>query len=339
MKLVFWTDFDFNPEVFNHPASIVLSKTLLMTARDCNLVTEYQAFNVYKGDKEFLPKTIDFKPDLIIYSPRHDIIKLDQGDIKAIHSQEIPILTIVWDSYPSPWVNHVEEYWLSCATYLAIVDSITSFYRYKALSLCYQNLKGVVFLGGNHVFTDIFKHKSLKKEHDVFFIGTKMDIREYLVKYLEEHFVDSDVSLLFGGGFSAQQALSYEKYVELVNSSKICLSSDTQSNQKIKGRVFEYLACGAFCLSDYSQEIARFFPSDCLATYTDFDDCIDKIIYYLNNPAEREAIAQRGHQWFHETFNYQKFWISLLVAIANKDHHQVNLIGESMLPAKYQIGC
>ncbi len=339
MKLVFWTDFDFDPEIFNHPVSIVLSKTLLMTAINHDLVTEYQIFNVDKGDKELLPKTIDFKPNLIIYSPHHSGIHLDQSDIKVIHSQEIPVLLTIWDSYPYPWVNHIEGHWLSSATYIAVVDSITSFYKYKALSLCYQNLKGVVFFGGNHAFTDIFKHEPLKKEYDVFFMGSKVDIRGDLIKYLEEHFADSDVSLFVGGGFSAQQALSYEKYVELVNSSKICLSSDTQGNQKIKGRIFEYLACGAFCLSDCTQETARFFPSDCLVTYTDFDDCIDKIIYYLNNPAEREAIAQRGHQWFHKTFNYQKFWISLLVAIANKDHHQVNLIGESVLPAKYQIGC
>jgi spore maturation protein CgeB len=72
--------------------------------------------------------------------------------------------------------------------------------------------------------------------------------------------------------------------------------------------------------------------------YKDFDDCAEKIKYYLEKEEKRQSIAQKGYEWFHHSFNYRHFWRDFLEAVAIKDYQQINLIGESGLPSQYRIG-
>lgn len=62
-------------------------------------------------------------------------------------------------------------------------------------------------------------------------------------------------------------------------------------------RVFDILSCGGFCLTNYQQEIVELFEDgEDLVTYSDMDDLINKVAYYLENEEERKRIAFHGYQ-------------------------------------------
>ena len=64
----------------------------------------------------------------------------------------------------------------------------------------------------------------------------------------------------------------------------------------INPRTYEIAACGAFQLCDSKRpELAEIF-GDSVATYTDKQDLLDKIRYYLAHDAEREQMAARANE-------------------------------------------
>lgn len=72
-------------------------------------------------------------------------------------------------------------------------------------------------------------------------------------------------------------------------------------------RVFDILACGGFCLTNYRPEIdAYFVDGEELVMYTDAKDACEKVTYYLTHEEERKVIAQRGHQKIVECFTMEK---------------------------------
>ncbi len=60
-------------------------------------------------------------------------------------------------------------------------------------------------------------------------------------------------------------------------------------------RVFDVLACGGFLLAEHSEALVSCFePGVEIESWRTPDELEDKVAYYLDNPKEREAIAQRG---------------------------------------------
>ena len=65
----------------------------------------------------------------------------------------------------------------------------------------------------------------------------------------------------------------------------------------IPQRVFDILACGGFCLTNYQPEIAELFEDGKeLVMYTDMDDLLMKAEYYLEHEEERKQIAKAGYE-------------------------------------------
>lgn len=78
-------------------------------------------------------------------------------------------------------------------------------------------------------------------------------------------------------------------------------------------RVMDILSCGGFCLTNYQPEIAEFFEDGVdLVMYTDMEDLLSKVRYYLEYEAERAQIAQNGYRKLCEIFSYtdaiHKIW-------------------------------
>ena len=62
-------------------------------------------------------------------------------------------------------------------------------------------------------------------------------------------------------------------------------------------RLFETTGTGVFLLTEYQENIADYFlPGKEIETYKDHNELIDKIYYYLQNPARRESIAACGQK-------------------------------------------
>ncbi|MBT4178259.1 MAG: glycosyltransferase family 1 protein [Candidatus Marinimicrobia bacterium] len=91
-----------------------------------------------------------------------------------------------------------------------------------------------------------------------------------------------------------------EDLVELYNNSKIVLNISQWSPNKRSGqnlRLFDVPSCGAFLLTDYSEELLDFFePGVEIETFESPEELSDKVKYYLSHPVEREKIARRGYE-------------------------------------------
>jgi predicted O-methyltransferase YrrM len=325
--------FFLNPEQYvnweNEPSNYQLRLLII----NCGIVTEYKDFvyqRVFRSEgrdvmhSKLLQEVFDFRPDLVVNSTTWLNESIDTRVLREIIDNGIPVYTHVWDSFIDPNTPHIIE-WLRNSTYLGIADSVSNYLYYKNLVAIepfgYNN--GVIFPGGNCVFTDIFNRQEAKKTHKVTLIGSNEAQRVNLLRYLNGRSKERGFSVEKFGGLldteentGAKKWVTWAKYAEIINQSEICLSSPTQSNRvQLKGKVFDYLACGTLCVCDSNIEIKKVVPKNCIVYYDSFFDCLNKIEHYLTHEEERIAIAQAGYEWFHNTCNYKRFWSTFLEAI------------------------
>lgn len=70
---------------------------------------------------------------------------------------------------------------------------------------------------------------------------------------------------------------------------------DLGGDDTINMRMFEATGGGSLLLTESFPGVARYFePGLEVAMYTDYADAVDKVLYYLSHPAERETIAAAG---------------------------------------------
>ena len=70
-------------------------------------------------------------------------------------------------------------------------------------------------------------------------------------------------------------------------------------------RLFEALAAGCFLLTDDCEEVAELFEVGVeIEVFRNATELKEKVAYYLAHPAERDAIAKRGHEKFMKNFTW-----------------------------------
>jgi spore maturation protein CgeB len=142
----------------------------------------------------------------------------------------------------------------------------------------------------------------------VSFIGTPYDQRPQFLRTLAEKY---GLPIAISGWqwekhyppeimakYVVSSALKDAKYREGIWQSKINLTFVTESNEEDVGhKAFEITACAAFLLAIRTPGHLAAFEEDKEAVFfSSVEECAEKARYYLNHPAEREAIAQRGRQ-------------------------------------------
>ncbi|MBD3315084.1 MAG: glycosyltransferase [Chitinivibrionales bacterium] len=74
-------------------------------------------------------------------------------------------------------------------------------------------------------------------------------------------------------------------------------SMDLARKETSNMRIFETTGSGVFLLTEYHDNLSRYFePGKEVATFTDKNDLVDTIRYYLAHPDQREEIARRGRE-------------------------------------------
>lgn len=87
----------------------------------------------------------------------------------------------------------------------------------------------------------------------------------------------------------------------------------------IPQRVLDILGCGGFCITNYQPEIADFFEdSKEIVMYTDMDDLVQKVGWYLRHEEERAAIARAGYSKVKECFSMREK-LAELIGIVEED--------------------
>ena len=100
----------------------------------------------------------------------------------------------------------------------------------------------------------------------------------------------------------------------IFHNSKINLNITSRTIESgISQRVFDILACGGFCLTNYQPEIDEFFEDGKeLVMYTDVEDMLNKVEYYLEHEEERIKIAQNGYKKLQTQFDIKDRIVELL---------------------------
>ncbi len=71
-------------------------------------------------------------------------------------------------------------------------------------------------------------------------------------------------------------------------------------------RALDIMGCGGFLLTNYQEDLLKFFePGEDFVYYESRQDLMDKIDYYLENPGERKRIAENGHNKVKQSFSYE----------------------------------
>lgn len=135
--------------------------------------------------------------------------------------------------------------------------------------------------------------ESSVKYNDVTFIGLSYGNRPAVIQDIRDKGIDIKA---FGEGFGGK--IPQKDMVRLYNESKINLGFarilDTEYFN-VKGRDFEIPMSGGFYLTEHHEGLRNHYElGKEIVTYTDTNDCIQKIKYYLENEEERKEIAKAG---------------------------------------------
>ena len=95
--------------------------------------------------------------------------------------------------------------------------------------------------------------------------------------------------------------LKPKEWIKIFSSSKINIAIHYQDGKilcyQASPKVYETLACQSFLLVDNQKDVRSLFEDGRhLVIFNDIKDLREKIVYYLNNPEEREKIVKQGYQ-------------------------------------------
>jgi len=169
---------------------------------------------------------------------------------------------------------------------------------------------------------------------DVVFVGSYYPERAALFEELARH--NSWELAIWGPGWDALPAHSIlrryikglhtrpEEWLRIYSASKIILSAHYRDPQRrfpvyqASPRVFEILACGAFQLCDDQRDVfALFQDGRDLVKFTNGDDLVAKVKYFLAHPEERNAIAAQGRKTVLARHTYRHRIEELLAGIGH----------------------
>ena len=126
-----------------------------------------------------------------------------------------------------------------------------------------------------------------------------------------------------------------KQLVDLYNSSEIVLNISSWDSDNLGGqnlRLFDVPACGAFLLTEYSEELSEHYRLGVeIETFKTPDELRDKVDYYLKHPVERERIAKLGYERVLKLPNYETRMKEKLDQILSRDTDLSIEVDESLI--------
>jgi spore maturation protein CgeB len=159
---------------------------------------------------------------------------------------------------------------------------------------------------------ELYYPRSLRQEDkqrlgaDVSFIGHWETATEDLLRYALEHNVRVRIrghnwhkvrsSVL--KQIIREGPIYLDEYAQAICASRINLGIVSVWNRsQTAGRTFEIPACGSFLLAPRTEEATRVYAEDQGAVFfSDAEEMVDKVRFYLDHEVERKHIAEAGHK-------------------------------------------
>jgi spore maturation protein CgeB len=143
----------------------------------------------------------------------------------------------------------------------------------------------------------------LEERRNLTFVGSiGFNDRRRYVNELRKRNIPVEVFGEGSGGY-----VSFEQMLDIFRTSKINLNFSKCGGyywlRQIKGRVFQICLAGGFLLTEHAPGIEKYFELDKeIVCFDTAREMVDKVRYYLNHEAERQAIARAG--WERATREY-----------------------------------
>ena len=171
---------------------------------------------------------------------------------------------------------------------------------------------------------EIYKKIKTEKLYSVTFVGRKFSNRE---DYINEILCNDIQIKVFGEGWN--NFISKKEMIKVFNSSKINLNfTSTYSNldiKQIKARIFEITMCGGFLLTEYVEDLEKYFEIgkeiDCFHTK---EEAVEKIKYYLKNDDIRKKIAANGWERAQNDHSWGKRFFEIFKKIEQKNIEELS---------------
>jgi spore maturation protein CgeB len=157
----------------------------------------------------------------------------------------------------------------------------------------------------------VFRKMAVMKKFDVSFVGSWHPYREWLIGRIRKAGITVEVM----GYRWPRGEVDQEGMVKIFNETKINLNLSNSASwdlrylvsspraminrmrskkniEQMKARIFEVSGCGSFQMSYFVEGLANCYEIDKeIVVYSDADDLIEKINFYLKHDALRESIA------------------------------------------------
>jgi hypothetical protein len=209
-------------------------------------------------------------------------------------------------SHPNNWLSHNFD----------VLFSLTSeYYHFFRV----QNIPSYLFAYGveEKVYNEL--QQAGDKIYDVVFaglLGNEVQVRKtQLLEHIASRFnfkwwgprnVNENMFPALYGCY--QGSTSGMEMLKIYRQAKIVLNDyvDTANGTAVNLRLYEVLNTSSFLLTRYAENIRGIFPEDLITMYQSETDCAEKIGYYLQHEAEREAKAAGATQWALENVSYRE---------------------------------
>lgn len=142
--------------------------------------------------------------------------------------------------------------------------------------------------------------------------------RHRLLAAVAEHFPLKLFTLNPSADIPNAQNMGVADYVTempyIFANSKINLNITLKSIQSgIPLRAMDIMGAGGFLLTNFQADfLDHFIPGEDFVYYSDADDLLSKVEYYLSHDKERVEIAQNGHEKVSRNHNYEKCFQDIL---------------------------
>lgn len=145
------------------------------------------------------------------------------------------------------------------------------------------------------------KVTALERSEILTLLAKKHDVKIYT------HVQDQNVSVQWKDAIRPEVDY-YTQAPFVYRNSKINLNISLRSIKSgIPLRVFDIMGCGGFLLTNFQSDMLEYFEPDVdFVYYTDYEDLLVKVDYYLSHDEERERIARNGYEKVKKYHTYEQ---------------------------------
>jgi spore maturation protein CgeB len=285
----------------------IIRKAMTFSPSTNRALHPYLRVLLLKENKRYIALAEKHRPSFIFIIKGESVFPQTLGHIKE--HLTIPCISYQWDDpfYTNNKGSGLDDYRrnnfrLGMKDY----DHIFAFDNYYVDEIKKEGISNVSYLP-LATDEDLYKNTSLtedeKKMHgyDICFVGMPFNNRIDVFNELQEFnlgvfgdFWDMHRDRLKGNYFKGPA--TGDKVLKIYSASKIVMNiNHPHSVYGVNTRTFDILSCGAFEIMDYKQGIEDLFDvGNEIVCYHDVRELKALVRYYLDHPAKRKDIAEKG---------------------------------------------